>query len=732
MGNLALAERHGFSAREYGAICAALGREPNELELGLFSLNWSEHCSYKSSKRFLKKLPTKGQRVLQGPGENAGVLELENGWCVAFKVESHNHPSAVEPFHGAATGVGGIIRDILSMGAQPIALFDSLRFGELTDPKSRRLFAGVASGIAHYGNCIGVPTVGGEVYFEEAYSDNCLVNVMCVGLLKREALKRAIAQGIGNRLLLVGARTGRDGIHGATFASEDLIGESEEKRPNVQVGDPFVGKLLIEATLEAAQLPELIGLQDLGAGGLSTAPPEMAARGRVGLTLDVEKVPLRAQGMTPYEIMLSESQERMVLCVRAGSEDIFTQIYKKWGLEAVLIGEVIPERVYRIKKDGRVLAEIPIEVLVGGVPEPPLAMTSPPAPPLKRAGSPVSSRSGSRLRARSDWREGLFKLLRSPTIGSKRWIYQQYDHSVQTNTVVCPGEADAAVLRVKGEKFALAATMDGNGRYVYLDPYEGGKRAVCEAVHNLLAVGAEPIGITDNLNWANPTDPEVYWTFERAIAGMSEAARVLHIPFVSGNVSLYNQSEIRKIYPTPVVGMVGWLKDLEKRVSMGFQSVGDFVYVIGQLDGKFGGSEFLKILYDFIGGELEPVDLDLEQRLSETMLSLANQKLIRSAHDVSDGGLLVALAEMALQKARGVNLRLSSLAEEMLFGEGPSRFVLSVAPEKAKELEAWLQSAGVAFEQLGTVTERDFTVNGTSIALAELKDAYESALRRYL
>ncbi|MBI1743617.1 phosphoribosylformylglycinamidine synthase subunit PurL [Candidatus Acetothermia bacterium] len=725
MAKLAVAAQHGFSDREYEAICQALGREPNELELGLFSLNWSEHCSYKSSKRFLRRLPTVGKRVLQGPGENAGVLELENGWCVAFKVESHNHPSAVEPFNGAATGVGGIVRDILSMGARPVALLDSLRFGELSDGKSRRLFEGVVSGIAHYGNCLGVPTVGGEVYFEDTYSDNCLVNAMCVGLLKKHELKKAIALGLGNKLILAGASTGRDGIHGATFASEDLLGDSEEKRPNVQVGDPFVGKLLIEATLEAAKLPELIGLQDLGAGGLSTAPPEMAARGDVGLAIDVTKVPLRATSMSPYEIMLSESQERMVLCIKAGSEQKFIDIYRKWGLEAAVIGAVIPECVYRIQQGKKIVAEIPIPILVGGSPEPELDTRQP-----RYLGSISQKRVT--LAKTFDLRERLLSLLRSPNIGSRRWIYQQYDHSVQTNTVINPGEGDAAMLRVKGGKFALAVTMDGNARHVYLDPYEGSKRAVCEAVHNLVAVGAEPIGITDNLNWANPTDPEVYWTFEQAIAGMSAAASALGIPFVSGNVSLYNQSEARKIYPTPVVGMVGYLKDLDKRVPMGFQKPGDLVYVVGKLDGNFGGSEFLKVFYNFVGGELEPIDLNFEKRLIEAMLSLADQKLLRSTHDVSDGGLLVAIAEMTLPKGLGAELRLQLLTEEKLFGEWPSRFVVSVSPKDKNKIESLLGNAGISFESIGPVERTTLNVNGAAISLAELKTAYESALTRFL
>lgn len=719
-----LALQHGLSQREYEAICAGLRREPTELELGLFALNWSEHCSYKSSKRFLKLLPTTGKRVLQGPGENAGVIELENGWCVAFKVESHNHPSAVEPFHGAATGVGGIIRDILSMGARPIALLDSLRFGEFSNPKARRLCVGVVSGISHYGNCVGVPTVGGDVYFDDAYTDNCLVNVMCVGLLKKSELKRAIAQGVGNKILLVGALTGRDGIHGATFASEDLVGETEAKRPNVQVGDPFTAKLLIEATREACQFPELIGLQDLGAGGLSTAPAEMAARGGVGIAIDIEEIPLRDPTMTPYEILLSESQERMVLCVRAGSEQKFLQIYRKWGLAAAVIGEVIAERVYRVRHEGRTIAEIPISLLVGGVPEPDFVQAAHRAAQDRRPAAEVPSA----LHGGRSWREALKRLLHSPTISSKRWIWEQYDHMVQINTMIGPGAHDAAVLRVKGERFALAVTLGGNGRYCALDPYEGGLRAVCEAVHNLLSVGAEPLGITDCLNFANPTLPEVLWAFEQVIRGMADAARAFELPFVSGNVSFYNQSETRKIHPTPIVGMVGLLRDIEYRVPMGFQREGDRIYLLGKLSGKVGGSEYLKVFYNAWEGALEPTDLELECKLFQTMLTLVQRRLLHSAHDVSEGGLLVAIAEKSFARGLGARLELDDLSEENLFGEWPTRFIVTVAPEHEDALTELLQSAGVPYRRLGTVAGDALELAGERILVEELRQAYETAL----
>jgi phosphoribosylformylglycinamidine synthase II len=741
---------NGLSQSEYETICARLGRTPNEIELGLFALNWSEHCSYKTSKRFLKLLPTTGRRVVQGPGENAGVIELENEWCVAFKVESHNHPSAVEPFHGAATGVGGIIRDILSMGARPIALLDSLRFGELTPQppsyltrslsvygegqgevwpgeRSRALFLGVVAGISHYGNCVGVPTVGGDIYFEDAYTDNCLVNVMCVGLAKKSELKRAIAAGVGNKILVVGARTGRDGIHGATFASEDLVGKTEERRPNVQVGDPFTAKSLIEATLEVCRFPELIGLQDLGAGGLSTAPAEMAARGGVGIALDIEEVPLRDPTMTPYEILLSESQERMVLCVKAGSEQKFLNIFRKWGLEAAVIGEVIAERVYRIRHEGRTIAEVPIELLVGQTSSglytlpPSAARRTVQAKPGRAAAGGTANSPGEAW-----WPERLKALLRSPTIASKRWVWEQYDHTVQTNTVIGPGAHDAALLRVKGERFGIAVTMGGNGRYCQLDPYEGGMRAVCEAVHNLVSVGAEPLGITDCLNFANPADPEVLWSFEQVIRGMAEAAKTFELPFVSGNVSFYNQSEKRKIYPTPIVGMVGLLRDLERRVPMGFQREGDLIYLVGKLSGAVGGSEFLKVFYNFIGGELEKTDLALEVAVTKALLEAARRGLIASAHDVSDGGLLVALAEKSFAKGLGAHVEIEDLSEEHLFGEWPTRFVVTVHPEHDREFRELLGS--LPHRRLGTVGGSGLELGGRSVSIEELYRIYESAL----
>ncbi len=770
---LAAGTRQGLTPAELARIVEILGREPGELELGLFALNWSEHCSYKSSKHFLRKLPSESPRVLQGPGENAGVIQLDDELAVAFKVESHNHPSAVEPFNGAATGIGGIIRDILGMGARPIALLDSLRFGEPNVGAHRNtpvldLLRGVVAGIAHYGNCVGVPTVGGELYFDDAYADDPLVNVLCVGLLHQRGERGlqpygAVASGVGNVILLVGASTGRDGIHGATFASEELVGEKEAKRPNVQVGDPFKAKLLIEATLEACNvgarravplrgqaqdLPLLIGLQDLGAGGLSTALPEMAARGGVGIELQLEKIPLRTRPMTPYEILLSESQERMVLCVPTGSELRFSRIFHKWGLEAAVIGRVIAEKSFIIRQEQHLLAQVPIEGLAGGPPPPDCALA---APDVVGAGlvpalaSPAPASPQPAWEKPADWQARLLALLAAPGIGSRRPIYQQYDHTVQINTVVGPGAGDAAVLRIKDTPYGLVLTIDGNGRYGALDPYQGGAIAVCEAARNLVAVGAEPLGITDGLNFADPNDPEVYWAFAQAIQGLADAAQALEIPFVSGNVSFYNQSVRRKIPPTPIVGMVGLLRDINKRVPMGFQAPGDLIYRIGRARGGIGGSEFLKLFYGrgeaFVPNAsplLDKVELAFESRLLQAMRALAQQGLIRSAHDISEGGLLVTLAESALAGGRGAELDLDGRSEAELFGEWQSRFIVSVAPEAADSVARLLGERELPWACLGRVVPEPLLSligahdhHHTSLHLDELRQAHEQALEGF-
>ncbi len=715
-------ERHGFTEEEYQKIVEILGREPNLLELGIFSTQWSEHCSYKSSKPYLKGLHTSGRYVLQGPGENAGVVELKNGYILAFKVESHNHPSAVEPFHGAATGVGGIVRDILSMGVRPVALMDSLRFGELDDPHVKHLFEGVVSGISFYGNCIGVPCVAGDVYFEAPYKENCLVNACCVGIGKKENLKKGIAQVPGSLLLLVGSKTGREGIHGATFASDTLEGPKEEKRPSVQIGDPFLEKLLIEALLEVNQFEELIGMQDLGAGGLSTTPGEMAARGNVGVEIQIEKIPVKSEKMTPYEIMLSETQERFLLCIKKGSEEKFIRVFKKWGLEAEVIGRVIEEKVFRIKKGEEVLAEIPIEGLVNGVPIRQLPMKEPEyIQKLKSIDISVYKA--------SDIGSSFKKLLASPNIASKRWVYQQYDHTVRGDTVIVPGRADAAVLRIKGESFGIAITMDGNARYCYLDPYEGGKIAVAEAARNLIAVGAEPMAITDGLNFGNPENPEVYWTFVKVIQGLNEAAKALDIPIISGNVSFYNETPEYRIYPTPIVGIVGMIENINEVIDMSVKSPGDFLILIGKESGKAGGSEYLKVLHGLIGGEIDTIDLNFEKKLQRTILSLAREGLLRSVHDVSEGGLLTALFEKLLWSRRGAVVEVPEMSEYYLFGEWQSRFLVSCSPARRNQVVERLKNNDIPYKEMGLVTgDQELVVSAPqgSITwnLEELKEIY--------
>lgn len=714
-------EAHGFTPEEYKKIVEYLGREPNLLELGIFSTSWSEHCSYKSSKPVLKTLHTEGERVLQGPGENAGILFLDSEIGVSFKVESHNHPSAVEPFHGAATGIGGIIRDVISMGARPIALLDSLRFGPISSDRSKRLFEGVVSGISFYGNCIGVPTVGGEVYFEDPYEDNCLVNVMAVGLVELKKIKMSKAGRPRNKLILIGNKTGRDGIHGATFASEDLVGESEEKVANVQVGDPFMEKLLIEATMEIIEIPEVEGIQDLGAGGLSTTPPEMASKSGVGVEIDVNTVPTRSDDMTPYEIMLSESQERMVIAVRPEGVEKVKKIAEKWDIDFAIIGEVIEEPIFRIKKGDEIVGEIPVFVLTDGVPIRNLPTRKPEyLDKIKEINIKPS---------KGNIGDELLKLLSSPNIASKEWVFTQYDHMVGTNTVLLPGRGDAAVLRIKGKPFGIAITIDGNGRFVYLDPFEGGKNTILEAMRNLIAVGARPIGITDCLNFANPNNPEVFWTFKEAVRGMNEVARFFNIPFVSGNVSFYNQSETRKIYPTPIVGMVGFIEDVEKRMDMQVKNPGDLIFVVGKKSGNIGGSEFLRLFHKTFDGKIDTVDLDFERELQERILLVVEKGVVNAVHDVSDGGLLVAVSEMLVYGDLGAELT-REFDDVTAFGEWQSRFVVTVEPQNLEKFRKIMGS--IPSEIIGRVTDSpSMSFNGLSIPLSEVKEAYFKSISKH-
>ena len=700
----ALVAEHGLTAEEYDRLVAMLGRTPTFTELGIVSALWSEHCSYKHSRPLLRTLPTEAPHVLQGPGENAGVISIGDGLAVAFKIESHNHPSAVEPYQGAATGVGGILRDVFTMGARPIALLNSLRFGSLDSSRVRYLFAGVVKGIGDYGNCVGVPTVAGEVVFDDAYEGNPIVNAMCVGLLHEEHLARAAAQGIGNPIIAVGARTGRDGIHGASFASEDLSEASDAKRPRVQVGDPFTEKLLLEASLELIHGGHIVAIQDMGAAGLTSSSAEMAARGDVGVTIDVTKVPVREEGMTPYEILLSESQERMLVVARRGRENAVRDILAKWDLSAEVIGEVIAEPVYRVTEGERVVAEFPGSRLVTDCP-----MYTPPA----RESKAIVELRGRDVAATPELPEEhdpawvLEQLLASPTIASKAWVYRQYDSTVRTNTVVGPG-SDAAVLRVRGTNKALALKTDGNGRYVYLDPRVGGRIAVAEAARNVACAGGRPLAITNNLNFGNPRRPEVYFQLREAIAGMAEACRALETPVTGGNVSLYNESPSGAIYPTPVIGMVGLVDSLDHVTRAAFAHDGDSVVLLGEPTEELGASEYLYRIHGLVAGAPPACDLGAERRLIDGLLTAIRRGHVRSAHDCADGGLAVALAECAILNRGhtvGAEIDLSPWSglplRALLFGEAQGRVIVSTS--RPFEVLSVAEDFGVPARAIGHV-----------------------------
>jgi phosphoribosylformylglycinamidine synthase len=667
-----------------------LGRTPTFTELGIVSALWSEHCSYKHSRPVLKTLPTTAPYVLQGPGENAGVISIGDGLAVAFKIESHNHPSAVEPYQGAATGVGGILRDVFTMGARPIAMLNSLRFGSLDDSRVRYLFSGVVKGIGDYGNCVGIPTVAGEIVFDPAYEKNPLVNAMCVGLMHEEDLIRAKAEGVGNPIMAVGARTGRDGIHGASFASEDLSEASDAKRPRIQVGDPFTEKLLLEASLELIKSRHIVAIQDMGAAGLTSSSAEMAERGDVGVTIDVTKVPTRESGMTPYEILLSESQERMLVVARKGHEDAVRSILRKWDLTAAVIGEVISEPVYRVTEGEKVVAEFPGSRLVTDCPT--YSPDAREAPAIKdlRAADPLS------IPERPEEKDPawtLERLLSAPTIASKAWAYRQYDSTVRTNTVIGPG-GDAAVLRVRGTNKAIAMKTDCNGRYVYLDPRVGGRIAVAEAARNVACAGARPMAITNCLNFGNPTRPEVFYQFREAVIGMGEACRELGTPVTGGNVSLYNESPAGAVYPTPVIGMIGLIDDLSHIMRATFQRDGDAVLLLGEMGGELGGSEYLATIHHEVIGAPPRCDVGRERAVIEALLEAIRSGVVSSAHDCSDGGLAVALAECCIANREcesGAEIDLSAYStltnRAILFGESQGRILISsVAPERILEI----------------------------------------------
>jgi phosphoribosylformylglycinamidine synthase subunit PurL len=697
---------HNLNELEYARIVDLLGRTPTLTELGIFSALWSEHCSYKHSKPILRLFPTEGPRVLQGPGENAGVLGLPGGWAVAFKIESHNHPSAVEPYQGAATGVGGILRDVFTMGARPVAVLNSLRFGPLDLPRNRYLFAGVVRGVGDYGNCVGVPTLGGEVGFAPGYTGNPLVNAMCVGLLRERDLIRARAHGIGNVLLVVGSRTGRDGIHGASFASEELSEKSEARRPQVQVGDPFTEKLLLEATLELITSDLIVAVQDMGAAGLTSSSAEMAARGGVGVEIDTGLVPTREDGMTPYEILLSESQERMLVVAEPRRLPEIQAVCDKWELTATPIGRVTDDGLFRVRHHERVVAAIPGQPLVDDCPiYHPEAREADEARIRRAARPPAAPPLPHPERA-------LEGLLDSPNIASKRWVYEQYDSTVQSATVLGPG-GDAGVLHVPGTEFALAISVDCNARLVALDPYQGGKAAVAEAARNIACTGALPIGITDCLNFGNPEKPEVFFQFREACRGIADACRAFETPVTGGNVSFYNESPTGAVDPTPVIGMVGLLDPVTARVGSHFAEPGDAILILGATRGTLGGSAYWAELVGFVGGEQAPVDLAAERRLQLLLVSAARSGLIRSAHDCAEGGLAVALAEAAIggpyaTRSLGAALDLGGYAdvaslEQVLYGEDGARAVVSCAQGSVTALSRLAGDHGVPLFAAGTV-----------------------------
>jgi phosphoribosylformylglycinamidine synthase II len=700
----ALIAEHGLTSGEYASLVDMLGREPTFTELGIVSALWSEHCSYKHSRPLLRTLPTKAEYVLQGPGENAGVIAIGEGLAVAFKIESHNHPSAVEPYQGAATGVGGILRDVFTMGARPVAMLNSLRFGSLESPRVRYLFAGVVKGIGDYGNCVGIPTIAGEVAFDPSYEGNPLVNAMCVGLLREDELIRAVAQGIGNPIIAVGARTGRDGIHGASFASADLSEESQENRPQVQVGDPFTEKLLLEASLELIRSGAIVAIQDMGAAGLTSSSAEMAARGDVGVTIDTTKVPVRESGMTPYEILLSESQERMLVVAKRGREDEVRAILDKWDLTTAVIGEVIAEPVYRVTEGDQVVAEFPGIRLVTDCPTyTPEARESDDVIALRaRDVAAIAERPEEQDPA---WT--LLHLLSSPTIASKRWVYRQYDTTVRTNTVIGPG-GDAAVIRVRDTDRAIAVKTDCNGRHVYLDPRNGTRAAVAEAARNVACTGARPKAITNNLNFGNPRRPEIYFQLREAVAGMREACEILGTPVTGGNVSLYNENPTGAVYPTPVIGMVGLIESLEHITRSHFQRPGDAIVLLGDNTSEIGGSEYLARIHGVVAGAPPHCDVHRERALIDALLDSITSGLIGSAHDCSDGGLAVALAEccvMDRDRGLGATIDLSAWSalptRALLFGEAHARIVVSTASPAA--VIATAKRHGVPVAQIGTV-----------------------------
>lgn len=697
----------GLTDKEYDLIVETIGHDPNYVETGIFSVMWSEHCSYKTSKPVLRRFPTKGDHVLQGPGEGAGIVDIGDNQAVVFKIESHNHPSAIEPFEGAATGVGGIIRDVFSMGARPIALLNSLRFGPLEDDKVKYLFRNVVAGIAHYGNCMGIPTVGGETVFEESYKGNPLVNAMCVGLIDHDKIQKGLAKGVGNPVMYVGASTGRDGIHGATFASEELNDSSESKRPSVQVGDPFMEKLLLEATLELIDLDIVEGIQDMGAAGLTSSTSEMASKAGMGMELDLSKVPRRESNLTPYEIMLSESQERMVVVVKQGKESEVEKVFDKWGLYSAVIGKVTDDKMYRLIENGEVVCDIPVASIVEDAPIYNM--------PNKE---PEYYREFQNMQVEFPEIESynlnnyLIDILSSQNCASKEWVYRQYDHMVRTSTAVVPG-SDAAVVTIRGTRKALAMTTDGNGRYIYLDPEIGGAIAVAESARNVVCSGAKPLALTDGINFGNPEKPEIFWQYEKAVDGMSSACEELKTPVIGGNVSFYNEIKGEAIYPTPIVGMVGLIEDIDHITTQSFKNSGDYILLLGETKEELMGTEFQKLITNKVEGRPPSLDLKKEKMLQDTVLEAIVSGLVESAHDLSDGGLAIALAESCISGHVGAKVNLSSQlkAESYLFSESQSRVILSVNAKNVEKVKNIASRNNILCEMIGEVAADSLEIN---------------------
>jgi phosphoribosylformylglycinamidine synthase subunit PurL len=744
--------QHGLTPDEYEKIKQLLGgREPTFTELGIFSVMWSEHCSYKSSRVHLKRLPTRSKRVLQGPGENAGIIDIGDGWACAFKIESHNHPSFIEPFQGATTGVGGILRDIFTMGARPAAVMDSLRFGPISTSsetskkelhKNHSILEGVVSGVASYGNCFGVPNLGGETKFETCYSGNPLVNAFALGLVRKNEIFYARAAGEGNPVIYVGAKTGRDGIHGATMASEEFSEASEAKRPNVQVGDPFLEKLLLEACLEAMHTGAIIGIQDMGAAGLTCSTCEMGGRGSVGIEIELDRVPQRETGMSAYEIMLSESQERMLLVAQKGREQEVFRVFEKWGLDAVEVGKVTNDNKLRVRQHGEVVAEIPNQALTDDAPvykrplqrwEPPVSREMPEQIQLKRS---------------DDFTGDLKRLLASPNICGKRWVWQQYDHMVQTNTVEAPGAGDAGVIRIKGSDRGLAMALDGNGRWCYLDPRLGAMHAVAEAARKVACSGATPVAATNCLNFGNPEKPHIMWQFSQTIDGITKACEELEIPITGGNVSFYNETLGEGIFPTPVLGVVGILEDVHKAAKMHFAASGRAIVLlrageaadVTDVQSEFGSSEYARELLGTLWGYPPEIDLEKEAALQKAVIEMIDQRLLESVHDCADGGLAVALAEKAFPKGVGAKVNLTSNglpAEFVLFGEDASRIVCSCDPGAVRRIQEIAEKHGIFAETVGETVAGpfEFSLDGMPIisaAVSELRSIYDSALEANL